>query len=255
MQLTGAPLDAVVTLARLLASARHAVIFTGAGMSTESGIPDFRSPGGVWSRLQPIQFGDFVRSPEVRHEDWRRVFSGERGWNGAQPNAGHRILAHWMHAERVRSIITQNVDGLHQRGGAPGEHVIELHGNAGYARCLGCGARAELEDLRIPFELTGFVPPCQHCGGLLKLAVISFGQDLPPIPMARAEREALAADLFIVLGSSLEVYPAAGFPELAAQRGAALAIINREPTPLDAEATVVIHAGIGQTLAAVDAAL
>lgn len=236
-------------LADLIAAARHVVVFTGAGMSTESGIPDFRSPGGIWTRMQPIQFGDFVRSPEARHESWRRTFSGERGLAGKAPNQGHQILADWMKAGKVAHIITQNVDNLHQLAGAPDEQITELHGNAGYARCLDCGRRHELQDLRGEYERTGQVRACDGCGGLLKTATISFGQPMPEAQMARAERETLACDLFVSIGSSLQVYPAAGFPELAKGNGAGLAIINREATALDAIADLVIHAEIGATLA------
>lgn len=238
-------------LAQWMRAARHGVVFTGAGMSTESGIPDFRSPGGVWSRMQPIEFDDFLHSPEARHESWRRVFSGERGWTGKQPNAGHAVIADWVRSGRVAHVITQNVDNLHQISGVPDGQVTELHGNAGYARCLDCGERAELEDLRTEFERTGQVRSREACGGLLKLATISFGQTMPEAAMARAEQQTLACDLFLAIGSSLQVYPAAGFPEMAKAHGAKLAILNRETTGLDDIADLVIHAEIGVTLVAV----
>lgn len=242
-------------LARLMGAAQDVVVFTGAGMSTESGIPDFRSPGGIWSRMTPIQFQDFLRSPEARQESWRRTFAGERGLSGKQPNAGHRVLADWVRAGRVSCIITQNVDNLHQASGVADEKIIELHGNAGYASCLQCHARYELEDLRPEYERSGQVRPCEHCGGLLKLATISFGQPMPEAQMARAERATRGCDLFLAMGSSLQVYPAAGLPELARASGARLVIINRDPTPLDDTAELVINAGIGATLAAVQALL
>jgi len=235
-------------LARLIDGARRIVAFTGAGVSTESGIPDFRSPGGVWSRMKPIQFGDFMRDEELRREAWRRVFSGRAGWTGRQPNAGHYALAR-LHAQgRLASIVTQNVDNLHQDSGVPAEQVIELHGNASYATCLACGLRHEIEDLRPGFEATGDPPACRSCGGVVKSATISFGQSMPEEPMRRAEVETRACDLFLVLGSSLVVWPAAGFPVLAKRSGARLAIVNREPTDLDSMADLVLHDEIGPAL-------
>lgn len=247
--------DPIAKVAQWMREARHVVVFTGAGMSTESGIPDFRSPGGVWSRMQPIEFDDFLSSLAARHESWRRVFSGERGWSGKQPNAGHRVIAEWVAAGRVAHVITQNVDNLHQASGVPDQQVTELHGNAGYARCLSCGERAELRDLRAEFDRTGQVRACDACGGLLKLATISFGQPMPEAAMARAEAETRACDVFLALGSSLQVYPAAGLPQMAQAHGARLVILNREATGLDAIADGVIHAEIGVTLAAIRTAL
>ncbi|MGH7050548.1 MAG: SIR2 family NAD-dependent protein deacylase [Acetobacteraceae bacterium] len=237
-------------LSALIACARRAVVFTGAGISTESGIPDFRSPGGVWSRMRPIQFAEFVASEEWRREAWRRAFSNSSGWVGAAPNSGHRAIARLVAAGKVASVITQNVDNLHIESGIPAERVIELHGNASYATCLACGLRHELEALRRRFLGHGQVPSCRECGGIVKTATISFGQPMPLEAMRRAGEEALAADLFIVLGSSLVVFPAAGFPRLAKENGARLAIINREPTPLDRLADLVVHAEIGPVLVA-----
>ena len=239
----------------MLGAARHAVVFTGAGMSTESGIPDFRSPGGIWTRMQPIMFDDFVRSPEARHESWRRTFDGERGLAGRQPNAGHAVLAQWVRTGRVAHIITQNVDNLHQASGVADDRMTELHGNASYARCLQCGRRYELEDLRPGYEQTGEVRPCDDCLGLLKLATISFGQPMPEAEMARAEREAQRSDLFVAIGSSLQVYPAAGLPQTAKANGARLVILNRDETPMDDWADLVIHAEIGATLQGVQQGL
>ena len=235
-------------LARLIQSARRITAFTGAGISTESGIPDFRSPGGVWSRMKPIQFQDFLRDPELRREGWARAFSGRAGWTGRVPNAGHMALARLAQQGRLKSVITQNVDNLHQDSGLPPDQVIELHGNASYATCLECGLRHEIEDLRPAFEASGEPPACRECQGVVKTATISFGQAMPPEPMRRAEEETLACDLFLVLGSSLVVYPAAGFPLLAKRNGAKLAILNREPTDLDAQADLVLHDEIGPAL-------
>jgi NAD-dependent deacetylase len=235
-------------LATLLAGSARAVVFTGAGMSTESGIPDFRSPGGVWSRMKPIEFHAFVHDEDARREAWRRTFSGTAGWVGAKPNDGHFAIARLIDTGKVDLVITQNVDNLHQAAGVPANRVIELHGNAGYATCLGCGLRHELEDLRGPFLEQSMLPVCQACGGLVKTATISFGQPMPVDAMRRAEVAARECDLFLVLGSSLLVNPAAALPLIAKSNGASLAIVNREPTALDGRADVVIHAEIGEVL-------
>jgi len=237
-----------VKLADLIAAGRRIVLFTGAGISTESGVPDFRSPGGVWSKMKPIYFDDFVGSEERRREAWTRTFSGAAGWTGAKPNAGHAAVARLVASGKASAVITQNVDNLHQDSGVPADQVIELHGNASYAKCLKCGLRHEFETLKAPFLEQGIVPVCRSCGGLLKSATISFGQPMPEGPMARAEDETLACDLFLVLGSSLVVYPAAGFPLIAKRNGARLAIVNREPTEQDRYADLVLHDEIGPVM-------
>jgi len=234
-------------LAHLLANARRAVVFTGAGISTESGIPDFRSPGGVWSKMKPIYFQEFVGSRDKRREAWTRVFNKTAGWTGASPNAGHRAVARLIEMGRASSVITQNVDNLHQDSGVPSDRVIELHGNASYAKCLDCQRRYEIEDLRARWEADEEIV-CDVCGGLLKTATISFGQPMPEYEMMRATAEAEACDLFLVLGSSLVVYPAAGLPMTARRRGAQLVIVNREPTELDGYADLVLNAEIGPTM-------
>ena len=235
-------------LARLIADAQRIVAFTGAGISTESGIPDFRSPGGLWSRMKPIYFQDFVANPARRREAWERAFSGRAGWVRRAPNAGHEAVARLVASGKAACVITQNVDNLHQDSGVPEEKVIELHGNASYATCLDCGERHELADLKPRFEQAGEIPACRLCGGLVKTATISFGQAMPVEPMARARAAALDCDLFLVLGSSLVVYPAAGFPLMAQRNGASLAIVNREPTELDGYADLVLHDEIGPAL-------
>jgi len=240
----------ITELQRLIAASRRAVVFTGAGISTESGIPDFRSPGGIWQQMQPIMFQDFCASQEMRREAWRRRFASDPVMRAAEPNRGHRAVARLVREGKVSAVITQNIDGLHQASGIPDRQVIELHGNTTYATCLDCGERHELEPLRVVFEREGDVPDCTACGGLVKTATISFGQAMPEVPMLRAQEEVQAADLCIVLGSSLVVYPAAGFPEMAKRRGAALVIINREETGLDPIADLVIHRGIGDVLGA-----
>jgi NAD-dependent deacetylase len=231
-------------LARFLSASRRAVVFTGAGISTESGIPDFRSPGGVWSKMKPIMFQDFVASREMRREAWRRVFNRTAGWTGAAPNAGHRAVAALVEQGKVSAVITQNVDNLHQHSGAPPDKIIELHGNASYAKCLDCGERHELDLLEMPWRRDEEIV-CMHCAGLLKTATISFGQSMPEAEMMRATEESRACDLFLVLGSSLVVYPAAGLPIEAKRHGAKLVIVNREPTELDNYADLVLNTEIG----------
>ncbi len=236
-------------LASLLADAERIVFFTGAGISTESGIPDFRSPGvGLWNQIKPIPYQDFVASEAVRNESWRRRFSGERVLEKARPNAGHLSIARLLQAGGCLAVITQNVDNLHQDAGVPAEQVIELHGNASYAACLSCGMRHELADVEREFARLGRVQPCPGCGGIIKSATISFGQAMPEAAMLRARAVVEACDLMVVAGSSLLVYPAAGFPEYAKQLGARLAIVNREETPLDGLADLVVRGEIGPVL-------
>ena len=238
-------------LAELIRDARRIVVFTGAGVSTESGIPDFRSPGGVWSKMKPIYFQDFVASEERRREAWTRVFSGTAGWTGRAPNAGHFAVARLVAQGKASAVITQNVDNLHQDSGIPASQVIELHGNASYATCLSCGLRHEFDEFREGFLERGEIPVCRDCGEIVKSATISFGQSMPEGPMERAREETLAADLFLVLGSSLVVYPAAGFPIMAKEAGAKLVIVNREATDQDPLADLVVHDEIGPVMAAV----
>lgn len=235
-------------LAALIDEASRIVFFTGAGISTESGIPDFRSPGGVWSKVKPIQFQDFVASQDVRDESWRRRFTGDDTMGKAQPNKGHLAVAKLIRAGKASHIITQNVDNLHQNSGVPDDKVIELHGNATYAKCLDCGNPYDLRDLALAFKANGTVHDCEACGGIIKSATISFGQAMPEDEMMRAEEAALGCDLFIAIGSSLVVYPAAGFPVFAKQNGAKLVILNREATDLDAHADLVVNDEIGPVL-------
>lgn len=241
-------MDDMEHLREMIGSAKRIVAFTGAGISTESGIPDFRSPGGIWTRYKPIYFDDFMASDEMRRESWRRKFATDETMLSAEPNAGHRALAKLVEQGRMSAIITQNVDGLHQRSGVPDARVIELHGNATYASCLDCGRRHELAPIREAFLDKGMLPLCEKCEGIVKTATISFGQAMPEVPMIRAQEETLACDLLIVLGSSLVVYPAAGFPRMAKRNGARFVILNRDPTDQDEDADLVIHNEIGPTL-------
>jgi NAD-dependent protein deacetylase/lipoamidase len=235
-------------LAGLLAGSHRAVVFTGAGISTESGIPDFRSPGGLWTRYRPVDFSEFLASEDARREAWRRRFALDETLSRATPNRGHRAIAALVRRGAVAAVVTQNIDGLHQASGVPEEKVVELHGNTTYARCLGCGRRHELADVRADFERDDRPPRCRACGGHVKTATISFGQPMPEQAMVRAAAAAFACDLFLAAGSSLVVYPAASFPVVAKRKGATLAILNRERTGLDELADVVLNLEIGPTL-------
>lgn len=237
-------------LRALIDRARRTVIFTGAGISTESGIPDFRSPGGIWTKYQPIEFSDFLASEEMRRESWRRRIAIGPTFSTAEPNRGHRAVAELVRRGKVIGVITQNIDNLHQNSGIPDEMIIELHGNGTYAACLSCQRRYELEPILEAFRRDETLPVCADCGGIIKTATISFGQAMPAGPMSRAEEVTQSCDLFVVLGSSLVVYPAAGFPLLAKSRGSTLVILNRDPTDQDERADLVIRHGIGEVLGA-----
>jgi NAD-dependent deacetylase len=234
-------------LAQIIAAARRIVAFTGAGISTESGIPDFRSPDSAWKRHAPIPFDQFMAQESSRVEAWQRKFAMDDLYAGAQPGRGHHALAQLYASGKLACVITQNIDGLHQASGIGSDDVIELHGNGTYATCLGCGVRHELARIRPAFEQTRRAPQCL-CGGIVKSATISFGQSMPQEAMRRAQEESRKADLFLAIGSSLVVYPAAGFPAYAKDCGAELVIINREPTPLDAHADLCVRGEIGDIL-------
>lgn len=240
--------EAIRQLTQLLGECRQAVVFTGAGISTESGIPDFRSPGGVWSRRQPVMFEDFLESEAARRASWELKFEFDDSMKDAKPNRGHLAIADLVRRGVVSHVVTQNIDGLHQTAGVPDDRVIELHGNATYAHCLDCRARYDLAPIRAAFTRDGTLPQCLLCGGIVKTATISFGQSMPEEAMAAAERATLACDLFLAVGSSLVVYPAAGFPLMAKRNGARLGIINRDPTDLDVAADLVIHHEIGEVM-------
>ena len=237
-------------LAEMIKGANRVLIFTGAGISTESGIPDFRSPGGVWSKMTPIYFQDFVASRDQRRESWRRVFNKTAGWTGAKPNTGHYAVAKLVDMGKVSCVVTQNVDNLHQHAGIDDDKGIEIHGNASYAKCLNCGKRYEFDDLKPRYEADEDLT-CLFCEGLLKSATISFGQAMPEAKMALAEAEAEVADLCLAIGSSLVVYPAANIPIIAKQTGAQYAIINRESTDQDPYADLVLNTEIGPLLSEV----
>jgi NAD-dependent deacetylase len=240
---------AIDELQELVEGARVIAPFTGAGISTECGIPDFRSPGGLWTKNRPIPFDEFLASQAMRDEAWRRRFAMDAQFSAARPGRGHLALASFYRAGKAPAVITQNIDNLHQSSGISAEHVIELHGNNSYASCLTCGKRYELSWVRRQFsDALERAPDCTDCGGHIKTATISFGQPMPGHEMRRAEQLTLDCDLFLAVGSSLVVWPAAGFPLLAKRNGARLVIINREATEFDEIADIVIHQDIGTVL-------
>ena len=240
--------EQIITLAGWVSECERPVIFTGAGISTESGIPDFRGPQGVWKTMQPIMFNDFVGSEDIRREYWQRHLQGHNKMSDANPNQGHVAIADMFALKLAGHLITQNVDGLHEAAGVESDRITEIHGNATYATCLDCGIRYELADIRAKFQEDNTPPTCTSCGGIVKTATISFGQAMPGAEMRKSEEVTTKCDLFIAIGSSLVVYPAAGFPELAKRLGARLVIINREATDMDQLADMVLHTEIGPTL-------
>lgn len=242
------PKASALRLSDLIEAAHHIVAFTGAGISTECGIPDFRSPGGLWTKYRPIAFDDFIANQEMRDESWRRRFAMEERFGGAQPGRGHRALVSLYRRGKISGVITQNIDNLHQASGIAPEHVVELHGNTTYATCLDCSKRYELAWVREKFETAGQRAPDCACGGFIKTATVSFGQAMPADAMERAEMLARGCDLFLAIGSSLVVWPAAGFPLMAKRAGAILVIINREPTEFDEIADLVVRDDIGDAL-------
>ena len=224
--------------------------FTGAGISTECGIPDFRSPGGLWTKNRPIPFDEFLASQEARNESWRRRFAMADQFGDARPGRGHRALASLYRSGKLSAVVTQNIDNLHQASGIAPEHVVELHGNTTFAHCLDCSERFELSWVRHRTDAAnGCAPDCPSCGGFIKTATISFGQAMPDEAMRRAQDLALGCDLFLAIGSSLVVWPAAGFPLMAKRNGARLVIINRESTEFDDLADLVVRQDIGTVLA------
>jgi NAD-dependent deacetylase len=238
---------AIARLRDLIETAHSVLPFTGAGTSTECGIPDFRSPGGLWTQNKPIPFDEFVASREARVESWRRRFVMQDSFGGAQPGRGHRALASLYRRGKVPAVVTQNIDNLHQASGIPTADVVELHGNTTYALCLDCERRYEIAEMRDRFDASRALD-CA-CGGFIKTATISFGQAMPAEAMSRAEELTKACDLFLAVGSSLVVWPAAGFPLMAKRNGAALVIVNREPTEFDDTADLTIRHDIGDVLA------
>jgi len=219
-------------LVRLLRAAKEILVFTGAGISTGSGIPDFRGPGGVWERRKPVYYQDFMRSEAARIEHWDYKLEGWDAFRTAQPNATHRAIVELERAGRLLLLVTQNIDGLHTRAGTSAERLVELHGTNSLVECQSCGRRTDPESHFEYFRRTRKPPQCE-CGGFLKPATISFGQNLRSEDLDRAEAAATECDLVMALGSTLSVYPAANIPLLAAQRGVPYVIINRGSTEHD----------------------
>ena len=237
-------------LREMVEEAAVVVPFTGAGISTECGIPDFRSPGGIWTKMKPIEFSDFLASQEMRDESWRRRFAMEEQFGGAKPGRGHRALASLYKAGKIPGVITQNIDNLHQSSGFAANDVVELHGNTTYATCLDCAKRYELSWVKQSLAQSGGrSPECTVCDGYIKTATVSFGQSMPESAMRRAQELTESCDLLLAIGSSLVVWPAAGFPLAAKRNGARLVIINRDETEFDEIADLVLHDDIGTVLA------
>jgi NAD-dependent deacetylase len=226
------------------------VVFTGAGISTESGIPDYRSKGGIWEKFQPIYFDEFMTSKEARVEYWRRKTELYHDLGKAHPNAAHRSLAKLYQKGLLEAVITQNIDGLHQASGIPEDRIIELHGNTLRVRCMQCGETSSIQKAQKRIAEGDFAPECE-CGGYLKPDTISFGQSMPVDAVKKAAVLSQSCDLCMVVGSTLLVQPAAGMPHLAKQQGAYLAIINLSETPLDHRCDVLIRGKAGEVLPAI----
>ena len=243
-------LDALADkVAGLIIEAKRVVVFTGAGVSTESGIPDFRSPGGIWDRFDPDDFTyqKFVTDPGARRRQWQML--GEGGiTTKAEPNPAHYAIAELDRLGRLDCVITQNVDNLHQKAGAPVDRVFELHGNMLWAVCLTCGKRYPFEQLKVRLDNGEEIPDCEACQGILKPDAVFFGEALPQKVLEEAMLRSSSCDLFIVIGSSLVVYPAAYMPTYAVSSEAKLVIINLSSTPMDGQADVLVRAKAGETM-------
>ncbi len=233
---------------KLLRAARRVTAFTGAGISTESGLSDFRSPGGVWDRHRVVTFQEFLSSPKARVEYWTMKKEFFRELRGARPNRAHVALAELERTGRLHCLITQNIDGLHQDAGVSPERVIELHGTNRKALCLGCGKSWPMEEIQSRLEAGEEDPRCEDCAGLVKPATVSFGQAMPETEMTRARECAENCDLLLMIGSSLQVEPAASVPRVAHRAGATLIFINRTETPWDSLATVLFRENAGEVL-------
>ena len=241
--------EKIATVAQWIMASDKVVVFTGAGVSTESGIPDFRSPGGIWSRFDPDDFtiDKFLYSVENRNRQWTFLVSNGL-FNRAEPNDAHKAIAWLEKIGKVSCVITQNVDDLHQKAGSDPQLVYELHGNMKWMKCLECGQRYSLDDLFLRYAAHPVAPLCEKCWGILKAEVIFFGEALPEKTLKEASYHASTCDLLIVIGSSLVVYPAAYMPMYAKSGGARLVIINMSDTPYDSDADVIIRSGAGEAM-------
>jgi len=246
----GQNLDGLIdTVANLIITAKRVIVFTGAGVSTESGIPDFRSPGGIWDRFDPDDFTyhKFIKDPEVRRKQWQMLKEGSLTTE-AKPNPAHYAITELDRFGKLDCVITQNVDSLHQKAGVSSDKVFELHGNIQWAVCLNCGRRYPFEQVKIRLDEGVEIPDCEVCQGILKPDAVLFGEPLPREVLAQATFHSHHCDLFIVIGSTLVVYPAAYMPKYAFDLGAKLVIINLSPTPMDKQATVLIRAKAGEAM-------
>ena len=251
----GRDVEEIRELAAAVSAAQRVLVFTGAGMSTASGIPDFRGPQGIWKQRRPGLFQDFVASAEARRKHWRYKAAGHREFSAARPNAAHDALVALERLGKLDILVTQNVDGLHQDAGHDPERVIELHGTNRAVECLSCGARSSPEPALEQFEATGDCPRCPECSGVLKTATVSFGQPMPQAELERAFRAARRADLVLAAGSTLEVRPAADVPLAAAGAGAFYAIVNRGPTSHDRYADLRLEGDVTELLPALSRAV
>ncbi len=239
--------ESIRTLADWMMESDRIVAFTGAGVSTESGIPDFRSPTGFWAKFKPVMFQDFVSDRDARVRSWEFNRPRYKAMREAEPNSAHLAFAELERMGKLDCVVTQNIDKLHQRAGNSPDRIIELHGTLMHITCISCSRRYEWEEILPRLDDGDDAPECE-CGGMLKPATVSFGQAMPAEEMLLAERAARESDLFIVLGSSLVVFPAAQFPQVAKDAGARLAILNFEPTPQDCSADLVIHGSVGEIM-------
>ncbi len=246
--------DAVSQIAERIARGGRNIVFTGAGISTESGIPDYRSKGGVWDRFRPVYFDDFMGSRASRIEYWRQKTEMYHDLVKARPNAAHEAIHRLHEMGLLEAVITQNIDGLHQMSGLPDEKVVELHGNTRRIRCMTCGEISSEDAAQKRIAAGDPAPEC-HCGGYLKPDTISFGQAMPVAETERAVRLSETCDVFLVVGSTLLVHPAAGMPGIAKRNGAFLAIVNLSDTPMDGLADVRIEGKAGVALPGIVEAL
>ncbi|MEZ4223653.1 MAG: Sir2 family NAD-dependent protein deacetylase [Polyangiaceae bacterium] len=246
--------DGIRQLAELLRAARRVVAFTGAGISTGSGIPDFRGPAGVWTKRSPVYFQDFVASESARVDYWEFKLEGAAAFRDARPNAAHQALVEMERSGQLLRVVTQNVDGLHQAAGSSAEHLIELHGSNASTVCLGCDKREPIAPALLAFERTRQPPTCRDCGELLKPGVVMFGEALDLAALRQAMQDAADCDLMLALGSSLVVTPAADVPRRAAERRTPYVIVNRGETPQDALASFCIDADVSEVIPAALAA-
>ena len=239
------------TLKELIFNCEYPVFFTGAGISTDSGIPDFRGPQGFWKTNTPIYYQDFISSEESRIKYWEQSINFKSNFGSFLPNDGHKAISRIINQKKQGHCITQNVDNLHQDGGLSSDDVTEIHGNATFAVCLDCNERIDLNSIHEEFKETNKPPLCNSCSGYVKTATISFGQPMPEKEMMRAQNEATNCDLMIAVGSSLVVYPAATIPLIGKQSGAKFVILNNEPTEMDQFADLVINESISDTFEAI----